>query len=43
MCQSCFNKSDLVGTPMIIREDLVEYEDVSTDEFENEEEGYDNT
>lgn len=41
MCQHCFNKSDLMNIPVIVREDLVEYEDVNDEfDFENEERDY---
>lgn len=31
MCNGCFNASDLASMPVVVREDLAEYEDVNND------------
>ena len=31
LCNRCFNHSDLVDMPIVVRDDLAEYEDVTSD------------
>lgn len=31
MCNSCFSASDLANMPVVVRDDLAEYEDVNSD------------